>query len=88
MFQVVAASGLIDPFLFRSIHLGYVQPDESSTILPKLFTGFSKLSRNNVTHYLDDFLIVLPANTDITSYSQQFDILDMFGLSKAAEKDS
>src|SRR5437667_8040899 len=50
---------------------------------------FETLKEWNVTHYLDDFLVVFPANTDITSYSQQFDdILETFGLSKATEKDS
>jgi len=64
---------------------------------PRIFNYFAEalhwvletLKEWNVTHYLDDFLIVFPANTDITSYSQQFDdIRETFGLSKATEKDS
>ena len=64
---------------------------------PRIFNYFAEalhwvletLKEWNVTHYLDDFLVVFPANTDITSYSQQFDdILETFDLSKATEKDS
>src|SRR4030095_14000174 len=43
----------------------------------------------NVTHYLDDFLVVFPPNTNIGPYSAQFDeVLSTFGLAKAVEKDS
>ena len=43
----------------------------------------------NVTHYLDDFLFIFPLDTDLSSYSLQFDqVLSSFGLSKAIEKDS
>ena len=64
---------------------------------PRIFNYFAEalhwvletLKEWNVTHYLDDFLVVFPANTNITSYSQQFDdILETFSLSKATEKDS
>ena len=64
---------------------------------PRIFNYFAEalhwvletLKEWNVTHYLDNFLVVFPANTDITLYSQQFDdILEMFGISKATEKDS
>jgi hypothetical protein len=50
---------------------------------------FETLEEWNVTHYLDDFLFVFPPGTDIGPYSSKFDeILSVFGLSKAAEKDS
>ena len=64
---------------------------------PRIFNYFAEalhwvrktLKEWNVTHYLDDFLIIFPPNTKITSYSQQFDnILAKFGLLKATEKDS
>jgi hypothetical protein len=42
----------------------------------------------SVTHYLDDFFAVFPPNTDSTALSQQFDdTLNIFGFSKAPEKD-
>ena len=50
---------------------------------------FETLYEWNVTHYLDDFLFVFPAGTDIDPLSKTFDqVLATFGLSKAAEKDS
>ena len=50
---------------------------------------FETLQEWNVTHYLDDFLIVFPSNTNLDTYSNQFDeILSTLGLSKAAEKDA
>jgi len=50
---------------------------------------FETLEEWNVMHYLDDFLFVFPSGTDIGPYSSKFDeILSIFGLSKAAEKDS
>ena len=64
---------------------------------PRIFNLFSEalhwvfetLEEWNVTHYLDDFLVVFPPGVDITPYSNQFDrILATFGLSKSAEKDS
>ena len=64
---------------------------------PRIFNYFAEalhwvletLNEWNLTHYLDDFLIIFPPNIDITSYSQQFDeILAKFGFSKAEEKDA
>ena len=50
---------------------------------------FQTLEEWNLTHYLDDFLFVFPSGTDITSFSAEFDrVLQQFGLSKSAEKDS
>ena len=50
---------------------------------------FETLHEWNVTHYLDDFLLVFPPDTGITPISEEFDkILSTFGMSKAAEKDS
>src|SRR5436309_1075156 len=50
---------------------------------------FETLFKWNVTHYLDDFLIVFPPGTDIAPLSREFDhILTIFGLSKAVNKDS
>ena len=64
---------------------------------PRIFNLFAEalhwvlatLNEWNVTHYLDDFLFVFPPGTDIAPFSAEFDrILNEFGLSKAAEKDS
>ena len=64
---------------------------------PRIFNLFSEalhwvfetLRGWNLTHYLDDFLIVFPPDTDITAYSRQFDeVLTVMGLTKAVEKDS
>ena len=49
---------------------------------------FEILQEWNVTHYLDDFLIVFFSNTNLDTYFNQFDeILFILDLFKAAEKD-
>lgn len=64
---------------------------------PRIFNLFSEalhwifetLHEWNDTHYLDDFLFVFPPHTDISTVSAQFDVvLEEFGLTKTAEKDS
>ena len=50
---------------------------------------FETLDEWNVTHYLDDFLFVLPPGTNTVLLSAEFDrILATLGLAKAAEKDT
>jgi hypothetical protein len=64
---------------------------------PRIFNLFSEalhwifetLYHWNLTHYLDDFLVVFPPGTDISPHSQVFDnVLATVGLTKAPEKDS
>jgi hypothetical protein len=43
----------------------------------------------NLTHYLDDFFVVFPPETNIAPHSQVFDeVINTMGLTKAVEKDS
>jgi hypothetical protein len=64
---------------------------------PRVFNYFSEalhwvlemLLGWDITHYLDDFFIVFPPDSDISRPSEQFDqTLVTFGLQKAAQKDS
>ena len=64
---------------------------------PRIFNLFSEalhwvfetLPHRDLTHYLDDFLVVFPPDTDISTHSQVFDdVLTTVGLTKAPEKDA
>ena len=74
---------------------GFV-PTSGLRTTPRIFNLFSEalhwvfetLFCGNLTHYLDDFLIVFPPGTSIDGLLKRYDaVLATFGLSPASEKD-